>query len=43
MDEVYVSYVDDEHADNYDYDDNTDDDHDDTNDLHITDLSTIYR
>ena len=28
MDEVYVTYVDDEHVDNHDYDDNTDDDHD---------------
>ena len=28
MDEIYVTYVDDEHVDNHDYDDNTDDDHD---------------
>ena len=27
MDEGYVTYVDDEHSDNHDYDDNTDDDH----------------
>ena len=26
MDEIYVTYVDDEHVDNHDYDDNTDDD-----------------
>ena len=28
MDEIHVTYVDDEHVDNHDYDDNTDDDHD---------------
>ena len=33
MDEIYVTYVDDEHVDNHDYDDNTDDDHDNNNDL----------
>ena len=38
MDEIYVTYVDDEHVDNHDYDDNTDDDHDNNNDI-----STIYR
>ena len=27
MDEIYVTYVDDEHVDNHDYDDNSDDDH----------------
>ena len=27
MDEIYVTYVDDEHVDNHDYDDTTDDDH----------------
>ena len=32
MDEIYVTYVDDEHVDNHDYDDNTDDDHDNNND-----------
>ena len=26
MDEIYVTYVDDEHVDNHDYDDTTDDD-----------------
>ena len=26
MDEIYVTYVDDEHVDNHDYDGNTDDD-----------------
>ena len=34
MDEIYVTYVDDEHVDNHDYDDNTDDDHDNNNDLY---------
>ena len=38
MDEIYVTYVDDEHVDNHDYDDNTDDDHDNNNDI-----SMIYR
>ena len=33
MDENYVTYVDDEHVDNYDYDDNTDGDHDNNNDM----------
>ena len=28
MDEIYVTYVDDEHVDNHDYDDDTDDDND---------------
>jgi len=28
VDEFYVTYVDDEHVDNHEYDDNTDDDHD---------------
>ena len=34
MDEIYVTYVDDEHVDNHDYDDNTEDDHDNNNDLY---------
>ena len=34
MDEIYVTYVDDEHVDNHVYDDNTDDDHDNNNDLY---------
>ena len=34
MDEIYVTYVDDEHVDNHDYDDNTDDDHDHNYDLY---------
>ena len=34
MDENYVTYVDGEHVDNHDYDDNTDDDHDNNNDLY---------
>ena len=34
MDEIYVTYVDDEHVDNHDYDDTTiDDDHDHNNDI----------
>ena len=33
MDENYVTYVDDEHVDNHDYDDTTDDDHDNNNGL----------
>ena len=32
MDEIYLTYVDDEHVDNQDYDDNTDDDHDNQHD-----------
>ena len=53
MDEIYVTYVDDEHVDNHDYDDNTDDVHDSDNDIYghrsiiyrwyIDDLSVIYR
>ena len=35
MDEIYVTYVDDEHVDNHDYDDNTDDDHDISNDINV--------
>ena len=42
MDEIYVTYVDDEHVDNHDYDDNTDDDHDNNNDIY-DDISMIYR
>ena len=34
MDEIYVTYVDDEHVDNHDYDDTTDDDHDNNNDIY---------
>ena len=42
MDELYVTYVDDEHVDNHEYDDNTDDEHD--NDYNIYyDISMIYR
>ena len=53
MDEIYVTYVDDEHVDNHDYDDTTDDDHDNNNDIYghismiyrwsIDDISMIYR
>ena len=32
MDEIYATYVDDEHVDNHDYDDTTDDDHDNRTD-----------
>ena len=42
MDEIYVTYVDDEHVDNHDYDDGTDDDHDNNYDIYY-DLSMIYR
>ena len=41
MDENYVTYVDDEHVDNHDYDDNTDD-HDNNNDINGH-ISVIYR
>ena len=34
MDDIYVTYVDDEHNDNHDYDDNTDDDHENINDIY---------
>ena len=53
MDGIYVTYVDDEHVGNRDYDDNTEDDHDNTNDIYghktmiyrlsIDDISMIYR
>ncbi len=33
MDEIYVTHVGDEHVDNHDYDDTTDDDHDNNNGL----------
>ena len=42
MDEIYVTYVDDEHVDNHDHDDNTDDEHDSNNDIY-DDISMIYR
>ena len=35
MDEIYVTYVDDEHVDNHDYDDNTDDDHDSNSNINV--------
>ena len=38
MDEIYVTYVDDEHVDNHDYDDTTDDDHDNNNDIYVSGL-----
>ena len=34
MDETYVTYVDDEHVDNHDYDGTTDDDNDNNNDIY---------
>ena len=42
MDEIHVTYVDDEHVDNHDYDDKTDDGHDSNNGIY-DDLSMIYR
>ena len=36
MDEIYVTYVDDEHVDNHDYDDTTDDDHDNNIDIYVS-------
>ena len=42
MDEISVAYVDDEHVDKHDYDDNTDDDHDSNNDIYGL-ISMIYR
>ena len=36
MDEVYVSYADDEYVDNHDYDDTTVDDHDNNNDIYVS-------
>ena len=42
MDEIYVTYVDDEHVDNHDYDDNTDDDHDNNKDINGH-IPMIYR
>ena len=42
MDESYVTYVDDEHVDNHDYDETTDDDHDKSNDIYGH-VSMIYR
>ena len=34
MDEIYVTYVDDEHVYDHDYDDNTDDNHDSNYDIY---------
>ena len=42
MDEIYVTYVDVEHVDNHDYDDTTDDDRDNNNDIYGH-ISMIYR
>ena len=41
MDLIYATYIDDERADNHDSDDNTDEDHDNSNDIHGH-LSMIY-
>ena len=43
MDKFYVTYVDDEHVDNHEYDDDTDDDDHDNNYDIYDDLSMIYR
>ena len=42
MDELYATYVDDEHVDNHGYDDTTDDYHDNSNDIYGH-ISMIYR
>ena len=42
MDEKYVTYVDGEHVDNHDYNDKTDDDHDNNNDINGH-ISMIFR
>ena len=42
MDESYVTYFDDDHTDNHDYDDNIDEDHDKNTDINGH-LSMIYR
>ena len=42
MDEIYVTYADDEHVDNHGYDDSTDDDHD-NNYVVYGHISVIYR
>ena len=41
MDQIYVTYVDGEHVDNHDYDDTTDDDHDNNNGLAWSDRSGL--
>ena len=41
MDEISVTYVDDERVDNHDYDDNTDDEHDNNYDIY-DDRAIIY-
>ena len=42
MDEIYVTYFNDEHVDNHDYDENTDDDHANKDDINGH-ISIIYR
>ena len=42
MDGIYVTYGHDDHADNHDYDDNTDDEHDNNNGIYGH-ISMIYR
>ena len=42
MDEIYVANADDGHVDNHAYDDNTDDGHDNSNDINGH-RSMIYR
>ena len=41
MDEIYVTYADDQQVDNHDYDDNTNDEHDSYNDIYAH-ISMIY-
>ena len=41
-DQIHVTHVDDEHVKNHEYDDNTDDDHDNNNDIYGH-TSMIYR
>ena len=35
MDDICVTYIDDEHGGNYDYDDNTGDDHKNNNNIYV--------
>ena len=42
MDESCVTYVDEEHVDNHDYDDNTDNDHDNSDDIYGH-ISMVFR
>ena len=46
MDEIYVTYANDDHVDNHDYVNNTDDDHVNNNDINVracnARVNTIY-